>query len=109
MCQVDCDEHKELAKEYGVSGFPTLKLLKEGKPTDYQGGRTADDIVKYVIKKSGPAAKVCICIGLSVLLKLFAVPYPPPPFYLLSFSLTYVVSVFMCTRCCAGDLETKHV
>lgn len=56
--QVDCDEHKDLAKKYGVSGFPTLKLLKEGKPTDYNGGRTADDIVKFVIKKSGPAAKV---------------------------------------------------
>eukprot|EP00903_Cladosiphon_okamuranus_P020589 g18900.t1 len=57
IAKVDCDEHKDLAKEYGVSGFPTLKLLKEGKPIDYQGGRTADDIVKYVIKKSGPAAK----------------------------------------------------
>lgn len=55
---MDCDEHKDLAKEYGVSGFPTLKLLKEGKPSDYGGGRTADDIIKYVIKKSGPAAKV---------------------------------------------------
>lgn len=62
MTQVDCDEHKDLAKEYGVSGFPTLKLLKDGKPTDYQGGRTADDIVKYVIKKSGPAAKVQISV-----------------------------------------------
>lgn len=58
ITQVDCDEHKDLAGEYGVSGFPTLKLLKEGKPTDYGGGRTADDIVKYVIKKSGPAAQV---------------------------------------------------
>jgi len=56
---VDCDEHKDLAKEYGVSGFPSLKLFKEGKPTDYSGGRTTDDIVKYVIKKSGPPAKVC--------------------------------------------------
>ncbi|CAN0073370.1 unnamed protein product, partial [Ectocarpus sp. 4 AP-2014] len=54
IAKVDCDAHKDLAKEYGVGGFPTLKLLKEGKPTDYQGGRTADDIVKYVIKKSGP-------------------------------------------------------
>ncbi|CAM9149031.1 unnamed protein product [Ectocarpus fasciculatus] len=57
IAKVDCDEHKDLAKEYGVSGFPTLKLLKEGKPSDYGGGRTADDIIKYVIKKSGPAAK----------------------------------------------------
>lgn len=56
--KVDCDEHKSLAKEYGVSGFPSLKLLKEGKPTDYNGPRTADDIVKFVQKKSGPAAKV---------------------------------------------------
>lgn len=58
VSQVDADAHKSLAKEYGVSGFPTLKLLKDGKVSDYNGGRTADDIVKFVIKKSGPAAKV---------------------------------------------------
>ena len=56
--QVDADAHKELGKKYGVSGFPTLKLVKEGKVSDYTGGRTADDIVAYVKKKSGPAAEV---------------------------------------------------
>lgn len=64
--QVDCDEHKDLAQQYGVSGFPTIKLLKDGKVIDYGGGRTADDIIQYVIKKSGPAAKVCQAFSLAV-------------------------------------------
>ncbi|CAM9918859.1 unnamed protein product [Ascophyllum nodosum] len=57
IAKVDADAHKELGKKYGVSGFPTLKLVKEGKVSDYTGGRTADDIVAYVKKKSGPAAE----------------------------------------------------
>lgn len=61
ISQVDADAHKSLAKEYSVSGFPTLKLLKDGKVSDYSGGRTADDIVKFVKKKSGPASKVKRC------------------------------------------------
>lgn len=56
--QVDADAHRELGQEYGVSGFPTLKFMKGGKVLDYVGGRTADDIVQYVRKKSGPPAQV---------------------------------------------------
>lgn len=50
-----------------MSGFPTLKLMKNGKASDYGGGRTADDIVKFVQKKSGPASKVRRCAANLVL------------------------------------------
>ncbi|CAM9645545.1 unnamed protein product [Pylaiella littoralis] len=57
IAKVDCDQHKDVAQEYGVGGFPTLKLFKDGKVTDYGGGRTADAITKYILKKSGPPAQ----------------------------------------------------
>ncbi|CAF1340758.1 unnamed protein product [Adineta steineri] len=44
---VDADTHKSLGSQYGVSGFPTIKVFgaNKGSPTNYQGGRTADAIV----------------------------------------------------------------
>eukprot|EP00245_Coleochaete_scutata_P009141 TRINITY_DN294_c0_g2_i1.p1 TRINITY_DN294_c0_g2~~TRINITY_DN294_c0_g2_i1.p1 ORF type:complete len:471 (+),score=97.88 TRINITY_DN294_c0_g2_i1:89-1414(+) len=40
---INCDEHQSIGSEYGVRGFPTLKLFgtNKKKPTDYQGARTA--------------------------------------------------------------------
>lgn len=39
-----------------MQGFPTLKYIKQsGSATDYSSGRTAADIVAFVVKKSGPA------------------------------------------------------
>jgi len=59
LCKIDATENEELAQQYDVSGFPTLKWFKKGKDTEYTGGRTADEMVKWVTKKSGPPAVPC--------------------------------------------------
>ncbi|CAI6349930.1 unnamed protein product [Macrosiphum euphorbiae] len=56
--KVDATIESDLAEQFGIRGYPTLKFFKSGKPIDYSGGRTKDEIIQWVLKKSGPAAKV---------------------------------------------------
>ncbi|ORX50935.1 thioredoxin-domain-containing protein [Hesseltinella vesiculosa] len=60
MAAINCDEdqNRPLCGEYGIQGFPTLKLFrprftKEGKrvkkPSEYQGPRDAKNIVDYML------------------------------------------------------------
>jgi protein disulfide-isomerase A1 len=57
LAKVDATAHDSLAKQFKIQGFPTIKFFKNGKPSDYNGGRTEAEIVAWANKKGGAAAK----------------------------------------------------
>eukprot|EP00897_Mesotaenium_endlicherianum_P010271 jgi/Mesen1/9272/ME000060S08705 len=50
---VNCDDHQSVASQYGVKGFPTLKIFASNKkkPEDYMGGRTSKAMSDALISK----------------------------------------------------------
>jgi len=56
IAKYDADKHKGKGGKYGVTGFPTLLWFpkdKKSDPVKYTGGRTLEDLTKYVNQNSG--------------------------------------------------------
>ena len=60
LAKIDANDekNKEIANEYEVKGYPTIKILRSGGKNiqEYKGPREADGIVEYLKKQSGPAS-----------------------------------------------------
>lgn len=57
LAKVDATEAKDTGARFEIKGFPTLIFFKNGNKMEYNGGRTASEIVSWVKKQSGPPAK----------------------------------------------------
>ncbi|EDS42910.1 disulfide isomerase [Culex quinquefasciatus] len=59
LAKVDCTEGgKETCNKFSVSGYPTLKIFKNGEVSqEYSGPREASGIAKYMKSIVGPASK----------------------------------------------------
>uniref|UniRef100_A0A8C9XYJ7 protein disulfide-isomerase n=1 Tax=Sander lucioperca TaxID=283035 RepID=A0A8C9XYJ7_SANLU len=55
LAKVDCTAHSEICGRFGVSGYPTLKIFRNGKEAAlYDGPRSAEGIYQYMKKQTGP-------------------------------------------------------
>ncbi|KZV19042.1 protein disulfide-isomerase [Dorcoceras hygrometricum] len=60
LAKIDANDesNRELATEFQIQGFPTIKILRNGGKSiqEYKGPRDADGIVGYLKKQVGPAS-----------------------------------------------------
>lgn len=49
LAMLDCTENPEVTEEYEISGFPTIKLFRNGRIIrEYTGKRTIEDLVNFM-------------------------------------------------------------
>lgn len=55
IAYIDADQHKDIASEYGVRSFPTIKMFQDGGRAveDYQGARTEQAFVDFLNARCG--------------------------------------------------------
>ncbi|XP_004706165.1 protein disulfide-isomerase A2 [Echinops telfairi] len=59
LAKVDGPAEQELAQEFGVTEYPTLRFFRDGNrthPEEYTGPREAEGIVKWLQRRVGPSA-----------------------------------------------------
>jgi len=46
--KVDCTAYQEICNQYGVTGYPTLKIIDQHEVNDFKGIRRMEDLEKFV-------------------------------------------------------------
>lgn len=55
VAEVDCTQHKGVCSDFGVRGYPTIKLLNAAgasNAVDYRGARTLEEFSKWIDRES---------------------------------------------------------
>ncbi|XP_067837533.1 protein disulfide-isomerase TMX3-like [Heptranchias perlo] len=55
--KMDATVYAGIASEFGVRGYPTIKLLKGDLAYNYRGPRTKEDIIEFANRVSGPLVR----------------------------------------------------
>ncbi|XP_058231756.1 protein disulfide-isomerase TMX3 isoform X5 [Hemibagrus wyckioides] len=55
--KMDATAYTGMASEFGVRGYPTIKLLKGELAYNYKGPRTKDDIIEFANRVAGPSVR----------------------------------------------------
>lgn len=50
IAKVDCTAQDSVCSRFGVRGYPTLKLFRDGTPSEYNAARETDAIVAFMKK-----------------------------------------------------------
>ncbi|XP_051925897.1 protein disulfide-isomerase A3-like [Hippocampus zosterae] len=55
LAKVDCTAEPDTCSRFGVSGYPTLKIFRNGRDSaSYDGPRSAEGIFEFMMKQTGP-------------------------------------------------------
>ncbi|XP_030630546.1 protein disulfide-isomerase tmx3a [Chanos chanos] len=55
--KIDTTVHNNVASEFGIRGYPTIKLFKGDQSFDYKGPRTKDAIIDFTNRVAGPIVR----------------------------------------------------
>ena len=78
LANVDATKETALASRFSVQGYPTIKLFRGGKDSEYKGPRDAAGIVSYMVDQASPDARKVTALELEALLVALRDGAPEP-------------------------------
>lgn len=52
VIRIDFEEHGDLVEEYGVEGYPTLVMFKDGEEIDRKSGLQQKPVIEKMVKEA---------------------------------------------------------